>query len=430
MSNILTVTSFEFEGFIKKKKNWVFVIIIGLLSVILALSPLLIDIFSNEEDGEVDYLYIYVENSSKEFLKAIFGETAYIFESENELNEMLSSEEVDEFYKVTDEKITLYTKGSKSMLTQPNTSWFSSIFSEAYFSIFMTEKGLEEEYRKVNNYINNIEIKEININEEGYEVAESDINQQAEAGIRYIVGYFFVMLTYISMMQYGSYAATAVGNEKASRTMESLIYATDTNSLILGKVFGVFCGSIIQVIIMCALLFGGAFTALNLVAAQDVITSTDINQMVDIVFNFINIEYVLIFILLYGLGFLISLFIFASFAATVSKVEEISSAISSGTIITMLSFFIGIGTLMTPETKFLQYASYVPFFTPLAMFARYTMDTATTFDLIYAIVVSAITVVATGLFAAKLYKLGVLLYGTKPNFKTLMVEVFKKTENR
>ncbi len=427
MNNLRTVASFEFEGFIKKKKNWIMVSFVGILAILLALSPFLIGLFA---DDSADLMYIYSENYDAFAIKSVFGDNAYPITSESELNSLLASGDVTEFYDIGDEAITFYTTGTNAIVNQPSTNRFKSMFTTAYYSKFMAEQGLLDEFSEVSEYANNIDIKEIEVSDDGYTVLDSDTEAKSnDLGIRYIVGYFFVMLTYISMMQYGSYAATTVGNEKASRTMETLIYSTDTNSLIYGKVLGVFLGAIIQVIVMCIMILGGAYIAINVGISQEMFTSSDISVLKDIIFGFLNFGYVFMFIILYALGFLITLFIFASLSATVSKVEEISSAISTGTIITMLSFFLGIALLMSPDNSFLVALSYFPLFTPLAMFSRFTMGATSTFDIIYAIVVPSITVVLIGMFAAKLYKVGVLLYGTKPSLKTLIINVFKKNKN-
>ncbi len=426
MGSLRTVAAFEFEGFIKKKKNWIMVGIIGVLSLIVAATPFLIKLFN---DDTPDLMYIYTDKYTEEEIKTSFGEEAVLVSNEEELNKLLSSGETTEFYEINDEGITLYTKESNGMMTMPNTNRFQAMFTTSYYAQFMAEKGLLEEFSEVAEYANNIDIKEIEISETGYNVLDSNSEDKAsDIGIRYFVGYLFVMLTYISMMQYGSYAATTVGNEKASRTMETLIYSTDTNSLILGKITGVFLGAMIQIVVMCIMLVGSAIVALNLSVSQELLASSDIEAVSTVLFNFVNIGYVMMFIILYSLGFLISLFIFASLAATVSKVEEISSAISSGTIITMFSFFLGLALLMNPDNKVLVALSYFPLFTPLAMFTRFTMGSASTFDIAYAIIVPSITVVLIGMFAAKLYKVGVLLYGTKPSLRTLMGHVFSKSK--
>ncbi len=427
MNNLRTVATFEFDGFIKKKKNWIMVGFVFVLSILLAISPILVGVFADEN---ADLMYIYSDKYDAFAIKSVFGDIAYPVTSEAELNRLISSGEVTEFYIVDEEAITFYTTSTNAIVSQPDTSRFQSIFTTAYYKQFMSKQGLLEEFSEVADYASNIEIKEIEATDSGYNVLESNTeNKSEDIGLRYLVGYFFVMLTYISMMQYGSYAATTVGNEKASRTMETLIYSTDTNSLIYGKVLGVFLGAIIQIVVMCLLILGGAYIAINISLTQEILSSADIHALSNTLFGFLNFGFISMFVLLYALGFLISLFIFASLSATVSKVEEISSAISTGTIITMLSFFLGIALLINPDNNFLVALSYFPLFTPLAMFSRFTMGTTSTFDIVYAIVVSSATVVLIGMFAAKLYKVGVLLYGTKPSLKTLLLKVFSRNKN-
>lgn len=420
-----TVFSFELSGFLKNKKNWVLVYIMVALSIILALSPLLINFFN---DDSVDKIYLYFENTNQT-LENTDSEYYHVIKDKNELNELLEND-ISEFYLINDENITLYTLDNYSIMSQPSTKRFSSIISPIYINSFMASNDLLEEYQSLNSYVNNIDIKPIQLTNTGYKVVENTntVSDEAELGIRYILGYILVMIFYISMMQFGGYASSSVANEKASRTMESLIYSTNTNSLIYGKVFGIFIGSIIQILAIILLLLCGAFIAVQLIISGNIMDQTTINIIVNTLLGVINFNFILIFIILYSLGFLMTLFIFASLSATITKIEELPSAISIGTFISIITFLIGLSGLINPSSKLFTILAYVPFFTPLAMFSRFVMGATTTFDIMYAIISSIITVVLISLFAAKLYKVAVLLYGTQPTKKQLVKEIFKKNK--
>lgn len=435
MNNIFTVMAFELNGFIKKKSNWIYVCLIGIFSIILAISPKIFSMFDNNDEApffDSNYIYVYNERDDEEIIDSLNDESIFIVESEEQLKSMLDSGEVTDFFTLTNNNITYYTNSDIDMQSDIKMSSFEHMLTSLYLNKFLEENGLLNEYESINNYITNINVEKIEISDNGFTPESNEDfseNSGIESTIKFGVGYFLLILAYMTMMQYGSYASTSVGNEKSSRTMESLIYSTNVNSLIFGKVFGIFIGALIQVIIMCLMLLTGAFIAIQFGINLNLFSAEDTEILSNLVFTVINGKYVLTFLSLYSLSFLINLFLFAAFAATVSKVEEIASAISTGTLLALITFLISVMLFLNPENKFLTGLSYFPLFTPLTMFSRYSLGVTSTFDLLYAFIVSTITIVFIGWFSAKLYKIGVLLYGTKPNLITLIKLMFKKQKN-
>lgn len=423
MNNLFTVMSFEFNGFIRKKSNWIYIILVAILSIFIAISPFIINLF---DDDSPSLIYLYNENVDINPLETFFNDEVYVFNDKDELNEMVENGDVENFYYLGKDKITFYTTGSIGINSQSKISSFKSIIREIYITKFMTDNGLYKQYNEINNYINNIDMKKFQISNNQFSVVNPENNSELEQSIRFAVGYFLLMLAYMTIMQYGSYVSTTVGKEKSSRTMESLIYSTNTNSLILGKVLGVFLGAIVQILIMCIMLITAIFIALRIAIYTDTFTSQDIQMIAKAIFSIVDIKYILVFLTLYSFGFLINLFLFASLSATISNIEEIASAISVGTILSLIIFMISIMIFLNPGNKFLMSLSYFPLFTPLTMFARYSLGLTSTCDMIYAYIVSPITILLIGIFASKLYRVGVLLYGTKPSFRTLVVKVFSK----
>ncbi len=97
MNNLRTVATFEFDGFIKKKKNWIMVGFVFILAVLLAVSPILVGLFADEN---ADLMYIYSDKYDAFAIKSVFGDIAYPVTSEEELNSLLSSGAITEFYNV------------------------------------------------------------------------------------------------------------------------------------------------------------------------------------------------------------------------------------------------------------------------------------------------------------------------------------------
>ncbi len=413
MNKLKTVISFEFLGFVKKKKNWGPLIFTLVLGVLLILLPHITNLLSGSEEEDNNY-YIYFEqvNAPVVDMQGVVG-----IYSEEELKKILKDKEVEEFYIVGEEGITCYT--TKNATIYDSSSAFSNLLKSIYLSDLLDGAGILEEYTELESYVENVETKQITLTDGEYTVIDKE---NENIYIKYIIGYVLLMIMHISISLFSSYAATSVANEKTSRTMESLIYIADPSVLILGKVLGVFFASIIQVIMVCIVLVGSLYATLTF-APNDL---GELMFLVNEIFASISLSYILFFIISYSLAFLTTLFLLASLAATITKIEELPSAITTGTFIMMISFFIAVFIFVGNENTLTNVLSYVPVFTPMAMFARYSMGYTTAFDVVYAIVVPSITVAVIAIFAARLYKVGVLFYGTKPSTKQLIKSILKK----
>ena len=70
--------------------------------------------------------------------------------------------------------------------------------------------------------------------------------------------------------------------------------------------------------------------------------------------------------------------------------------------------------------------SFIPFTSPMAMFTRIAMSTVPVYEIIISVIILIASVFLIGFGSAKIYKTGVMLYGTKPNLKNMIKTVFGK----
>ena len=70
--------------------------------------------------------------------------------------------------------------------------------------------------------------------------------------------------------------------------------------------------------------------------------------------------------------------------------------------------------------------SYIPFTSPMAMFTRICMSTVAWYEIAISIAILIGSTIGIGALSAKIYRVGVLLYGTPPKISTIMKTVFKK----
>ena len=70
--------------------------------------------------------------------------------------------------------------------------------------------------------------------------------------------------------------------------------------------------------------------------------------------------------------------------------------------------------------------SYIPFTSPMAMFTRICMSTVAWYEIAISIALLIASTVGIGILSAKIYRVGVLLYGTPPKLRVILKTVFKK----
>ena len=88
----------------------------------------------------------------------------------------------------------------------------------------------------------------------------------------------------------------------------------------------------------------------------------------------------------------------------------------------IISFFVVI-TAMTSgnvDTPLVKICSYVPFTSPMAMFTRICMSTVAWYEIALSILVLVASVVGVGVLSARIYRVGVLLYGNPPKLIPLV----------
>ena len=247
-------------------------------------------------------------------------------------------------------------------------------------------------------------------------VAEPTVNDiGGNAQNNFFIGYILIMFLMYTIVGYSNFVSSSVITEKTSKAMELLITAVKPIPLMVGKVVGVGCAALTQVAIIIAAFAVGI--AINL----PYWIQTD-NGLLGIVFGG-NVEASIawIVIIYFMLGFFLYAFIMAAFASTVTKPEEAATVITLPMILIMVALMTGFMTLSGVLSKAVtEVLSYIPFFTPITMIARYTVGDAGTGELILGALIVLASIIVIAILAAKIFRMGVMLYGVKATPKQLI----------
>ena len=229
--------------------------------------------------------------------------------------------------------------------------------------------------------------------------------------------YIMIFALYMVILLYGQMVAMNVATEKSSRAMEVLITSAKPTSMMFGKVLASCLAGLTQLVAI----FGSALLFYNINKEY-----WGDNGIVDSIFNIPPelFAYMLTFFLL---GFLIYAFLYGAIASTVSKLEDINTAVQPVTYLFLVGFMVVIFSMTSSsvDNVLMQICSYIPFTSPMAMFTRVAMSTVPWYEVVISIGILLGSTVGIGFLAAKIYRVGVLLYGTAPKLGAIIKAVWK-----
>ena len=131
-------------------------------------------------------------------------------------------------------------------------------------------------------------------------------------------------------------------------------------------------------------------------------------------------------LIFFVLGFLIYAFLFGAIGSTATKLD-----INTSTMPLMFLFIIAFMVVMFSMTSgeidniLMKVCSFIPFTSPMAMFTRIAMSTVPWYEIVISISILVGSVIGVGVLSAKIYRVGVLLYGTTPKLGAIMKAVWK-----
>lgn len=228
--------------------------------------------------------------------------------------------------------------------------------------------------------------------------------------------YIMIFALYMVILLYGQMVATNVATEKSSRAMEVLITSAKPTSMMFGKVLASCTAGFLQLVAI----FGSALLFYNLNRS-----AWGGNIIIESLLGIppVLLVYMLVF---FVLGFLIYAFLYGAIGSTASKLEDINTSVMPLTFLFLIAFFVVIFSMTSGNVDniLIKVCSYIPFTSPMAMFTRICMSTVPWYEIVISIAILVASTVGAGVVAAKIYRVGVLLYGTTPKLGAILKAVW------
>jgi ABC-2 type transport system permease protein len=422
--------------FIAKVRNKSFIMMTFLSPVIMVGMGFLIYFLTQKNDEKIKEI-VYVDNSGM-FSKEDFIDTKtikYIDYSNIGIEATKKKVEEGNYYgallipkqdslELLAKSIEFYSKDS------PGMSIMSSLENKIEQKIRnekLTNFGIDLEKIKASKI--NTAIKMFNFSGE----ESSKLINGLKIGVGVISGYLLMMFVII----YGSSVMRSVIEEKTSRIIEIIVSSVKPFQLMLGKILGNASAGLLQFLIWGILIFIIA-TAVAAIFGVDMAemqsaripaeqmeavkqaTAGDKGQLIiQEILKLPILKMFVLFIFYFLGGFMLYSSLFAAVGAAVDNETDTQQFMLPIMFPLVLGVYVGFATVINdPHGSMAVLFSHIPFTSPIVMLMRVPFGVSWT-ELAISMTILLVTFVFMVWLAAKIYRVGILMYGKKPTYKDL-----------
>lgn len=444
LRNIKTIISREYLIRVKKKSFLVTTFLVPVLFAAMCILPSVIMLMAKEKGKEI----AVVDQSGIAM--------PYLTDTKSVTYTDFSAESVE------DMKATFAEKGMDALVViSPIDSLTKSLtiasYSEKPLSIDLTGEINERVNDAVEDYrISQYDIADlktimndikVNVPMSTYVMDDSGEEKESSFEVPMIISMVLSMVIYMFVMMFCGMVMQSVIEEKSSRVVEVLVSSVKATELMFGKIIGVACVALTQFflwIILTVVLIGGfsAFVGFDALMgdpaqAEQMMEMTgqmggvDMEQMtasmsaeggmgkiINTLMDFNWGQMLFAFVIYFILGYLLYASLYAAIGSAVENEADTQQLQIPLTVPLMLAFFIALYAFKAPDSSVVWWGSMIPFTSPIVMLARIPYGVPTG-ELVLSMILLAVTFVACGWASAKIYKIGILMFGKKTTFKDL-----------
>ena len=269
------------------------------------------------------------------------------------------------------------------------------------------------------------------------------------------VSLIFSLIIYMFIAMFSGMVMQSVIEEKSSRVVEVLVSSVKATELMFGKIIGVACVALTQFflwVVLTAVLVAGAGAIIGFDSIADSATvqtqqmtqmteglgvdqelmeqsgmtatmelPSDDNEMSAVIQTLMDIDYPMLlvsFLIYFVLGYLLYASLFAAIGSAVENEADTQQLQLPVTIPLILAFFIAFYAFKAPDSQVVFWGSMIPFTSPIVMLARIPFGVPV-WELVLSVVLLLATFAGIAYMSAKIYKIGILMFGKKTTFKDL-----------
>lgn len=407
MKNLLTIIKYTIKEAVTKKTFIIVNIIMFFIIIGLANVPNIINAFSNEDSSSDSVVYVLDSN------KILVSESTTVKDEQNHFSlEFLTDYSMDDInQKIKNDEIT-----SAINLKQEN-----GVIS---FEYIVKEDSMYDDNTSIadnlavmlkNVEINN-QLKSINAPQEVIANVNTPISyeivalEEDEGNNNFGIAMISAFILFFAVYFYGYSVSTSISSEKTSRVMETLITSTTPTKIVIGKTIAMGIVGLSQLVAMLLVAFASykAFVPDNFDVLNSLIANLNITPVA-----------IIICLVYFVLGYTVYAFLSAVTGATVSKAEDVQSASTPISLISLISFYLAYFTATVPNSSASKFASIFPFSAAFSMPGRILAGGVSGGEIAISIIVLALTAALLAFISIRVYSIAVLHYGNRLKLSNL-----------
>lgn len=255
--------------------------------------------------------------------------------------------------------------------------------------------------KAVEELVAGVDLEKVRVTEKGGEAGEG------MADFFLAIGLFAIL--YTTVMIYGQMVMHGVLEEKANRIVEVVASSAKPNELMAGKLIGIFGVALTQIAVW--LTSAAVLMAPGLMAGLTGNSSVRLPPLSPALMGH--------FVALFLLGFAFYASFFALVGAAFNNPQEAQQLVSVATIFLAAPFFFFMPVLNDPDSTLAVVTSLIPFFTPTVMMLRIAIKMPPAWQLAAGYTGALLADLAMVWICARVYRVGILMYGKKPSIKEI-----------
>lgn len=275
----------------------------------------------------------------------------------------------------------------------------------------------------IENLQNIIDDTNVDVNLQTIRIQESGEEEQTSSTISFIIGMFMTFILYMFLLMYGQMVMTSIIEEKNNRVLELVVSSVRPSDLMLGKILGIGLTAVVQIILWGVLLCGISSFVMPMLIPETGINAASDPEMANAIASFSSVNFIatLFFYILVFLigGFLFYASIFAAIGSSVDNVQDASQLTTFATIPIIIGLMVGMAVGNDPNSTLAIWTSIIPFTSPMVMLMRVPFGIPA-WQIWVSVVVLYVSFLLMVWIAAKIYRIGIFMYGKKPNIRDLI----------
>lgn len=409
----LIILSREYLQRVRRKGFIITTILMPILMVGLMMLPALIDKFSDKENK----VFAVIDDSGA-IAPALQNTPELKFVSTDASEEELRKNEDYDGILIIGKSIidnpsdvTLYSRGAMSPQSEMIiSSQIGAIIEQYRLSKYKIE-NLPQILAEVHADVN---MKTLRIDEDEDRVTSTIVSS--------LVGMLMSLVLYMFVLIYGQMVMTSIIEEKNNRVLEVVVSSVSPSRLMLGKILGIGAVAVTQIVIWALLICSFTTWVMPSMLSSFLNAGTDIDLMQALTMlgdtGYILNLFVLLTLLLVG-GYLFYSAIYAAIGSAVDNIQDASQLQTVAVIPIILGMVFSMSVINDPNSTLAVWLSMIPFTSPMVMMARIPFGIPAG-QIVASLAILYVSVVFLIWLSAKIYRVGIFMYGKKPTFKELI----------